>query len=197
MSKYSKDRAFTDYVHQNLAIPLIYQSLNWTQVQLRKDYAKYIDMMNGIDYVFRKGDNIMTVQERFREKQYEDFNDFTIRYRRDSNKIKSRHESEYYKMKAHYFTYGVIDSSKSQIKKANDFIKYAVIDLKKVYHKLDSEQIIITDNNENTCKIIDGKRIQCPIKYNTDGSSSFFPIDISYLVKLWGDDILIAQKGYL
>ncbi|MCT4629609.1 hypothetical protein [Winogradskyella sp.] len=197
MSKYSKDRAFTDYVHQNLAIPLIYQSLNWTQVQLRKDYAKYIDMMNGIDYVFRKGDNIMTVQERFREKQYEDFNDFTIRYRRDSNKIKSRHESEYYKMKAHYFTYGVIDSSKSQIKKANDFIKYAVIDLKKVYHKLDSEQIIIVDNNENTCKIIDGKRIQCPVKYNTDGSSSFFPIDISYLVKLWGDDMLIAQKGYL
>lgn len=61
MSKYSKDRAFTDYVHQILAIPLIYKPLNWTEVQLRKDYANYIDMMDGIDYVYRNGHNIMSV----------------------------------------------------------------------------------------------------------------------------------------
>lgn len=80
-----------------MAIPLIYDSLNWKEVQLRKDYAKYIDMMDGIDYVFRKNNDIMTVQERFREKQYQTFNDFTIRYRRDSNKVKDRYESVYYK----------------------------------------------------------------------------------------------------
>ncbi len=197
MSKYKTDKAFTDYVHKNLALPLIYNPLNWIEVQLKQDYSKYIDMMDGIDYVFRDGDYIMSVQERFREKQYKEFTDFTIRYRRDSNKLESRHESEYYKMKAHYFTYGIINSSKSEFNRASSFIKYAVIDLKKIYKKLDSKEIFITDNNENKCKIIDGNRIQCPVKYNSDGSSSFFPIDISYLVQLWGNEMLVAQKGFL
>lgn len=197
MSKYQKDRAFTDYVHKHLAVPLIYNYLFWTEVQLRKDYAKYIDMMDGIDYVFRNGDRIMSVQERFREEQYKDFSDFTIRYRRDENKVEERYESEYYKMKAHYFTYGIIDSSKKEVKNASGFIKYAIIDLEKVYNKLDSKAIFISDNNKNKCEIVDGNRIECPVKYNTDGSSSFFPIDISYLVKLWGSDMVIAQKGFL
>lgn len=197
MSKYKNDRAFSDYVHKHLAVPLIYKSLSWTEVQLRKDYAKYIDMMDGIDYVFRNGDSIMSVQERFREVQYKDFSDFTVRYRRDENKVEERHESEYYKMKAHYFTYGIINSSKIEVKNSSGFIKYAIIDLEKVYKKLDSKAIFISDNKKTKCEIVDGNRIECPVKYNTDGSSSFFPIDISYLVKLWGPDIVIAQKGFL
>jgi hypothetical protein len=35
------------------------------------------------------------------------------------------------------------------------------------------------------------------VKYNKDGSSSFFPIDISYLTQLWGESVLLAQKGFL
>ena len=197
MSKYKNDRAFTDYVHQKLALPLIYKPIDWQKVQLRKDYAKYIDMTDGIDYIFRKDNQIKTVQERFREIKYQEFSDFTIRYRRDENKIEDRQESEYYKMKAHYFTYGIIDASKSEVKSASDFLKFAIIDLQKVYEKLDSNYIIISDNNKNKCRIIDNDRIECPVKYNPDGSSSFFPIDISFLVKLWGDDMLIAQKGFL
>ena len=77
------------------------------------------------------------------------------------------------------------------------FIKYAIIDLKKVYQKIDSKAIFISDNKKNTCEIVDGNRIQCPVKYNTDGSSSFFPIDISYLVKLWGNEMIVAQNGFL
>ena len=99
MSKYKNDRAFTDYVHQKLALPLIYKPIDWQKVQLRKDYAKYIDMTDGIDYIFRKDNQIKTVQERFREIKYQEFSDFTIRYRRDENKIEDRQESEYYKMK--------------------------------------------------------------------------------------------------
>jgi len=197
MSKYKNDRTFTDYVHKNLALPLIYKPLKWEQVQLKKDYAQHIDMMDGIDYVFRNGDSIMSVQERFRIKKYQNFTDFTIRYRRDENKIKDRHKSEYYKMKAHYFTYGIIDSSKTEVNSASKFIKFAIIDLKKVYEKIDSNLICISDNKKNKCEIVNGNRMECPIKYNTDGSSSFFPIDISFLVKLWGDDMLIAQKGFL
>ena len=143
-------------------------------------------MMDGIDYVFRNRDTIMSVQERFREEQYKDFTDFTIRYRRDENKAEERHKSEYYKMKAHYFTYGIIDSSKNEVKNSSGFIKYAIIDLEKVYEKLDSKSIFISDNKKNKCEIVDGKRIKYPVKYNADGSSSFFPIDISYLVKRMG-----------
>ena len=197
MSNYQYDRAFSDYVHKYMAVPLLYKSLQWKEVQLRKDYAKYIDMMDGIDYVFRNGDHIMSVQERFREAQYKDFSDFTIRYRRDENKIEERHESEYYKMKAHYFTYGIIDKSKLDYKNAKDFIKYAIVDLKKVYKKLDSKAIFISDNGKNKCEIVDGNRILCPVKYNSDGSSSFFPIDISFLVQLWGNDMVIAEKGFI
>jgi hypothetical protein len=197
MSKYQKDRAFSDFIHKHLAVPLIYKSLQWTEVKLRKDYAEYIDMMDGIDYVFRNGDHIMSVQERFREAQYKGFSDFTIRYRRDKNNIEERQESEYYKMKAHYFTYGIIDRSKLDHKKAKGFIKYAIIDLKKVYEKLDSKAIFISDNGKDKCEIVDGNRIECPVKYNNDESSSFFPIDISFLVQLWGNDMIIVQKGFL
>ena len=197
MASYKNDRSFTDFVHKRLALPLIYKHLGWQEVQLREDYAKYIDMMDGIDYVFRNDNKIMSVQERFREEQYKGYSDFTIRYRRDDNKFKSRHESEYYKMKAHYFTYGIIDSTKKEVKNAKGFIKYAIIDLRKVYEKIDSKAIFISDNKKNTCEIVEGNRIQCPVKYNTDGSSSFFPIDISYLVKLWGNEMLVDQYGFL
>lgn len=197
MSKYQKDRDFTDYVHKNLALPLIYKKLNWTEVKLKKEYAQYIDITKAIDYIFRKGDAIMTVQERFREKKYKNYSDFTIRYRRDKNRVEDRHKSEYYKMKAHYFTYGIIDTSKDHHINASCFLKYAIIDLKKVYEKLDSKAIFISNNNKNKCEIVEGCRIECPIKYNNDGSSSFFPIDISFLVQLWGKDMVIAQKGFL
>ena len=56
-------------------------------------------------------------------------------------------------------------------------------------------EIIIEDNHRMTCQIIDDK-IVCPKKYNRDGSSSFFPIEIPYLVKLWGNEMIISQKGF-
>ncbi|WP_296316740.1 hypothetical protein [Winogradskyella sp. UBA3174] len=196
MSTYKNDRAFTNYVHNNLALPLIYKKIEWKEVKLKTDYAQFIDMTDGIDYIFRKDDAIMTIQERFREEKYQNYSDFTIRYRRDENKIENRRESEYYKMKAHYFTYGIIDSAKNKVNRDSCFIKFAIIDLKKVYEKLDSKAIFISDNNKNKCEIVDGNRIECPIKYNSDGSSSFFPIDIAFLVKLWGSDMVIFQKGF-
>ncbi|MGJ8550418.1 hypothetical protein [Winogradskyella wichelsiae] len=197
MSSYKNDRAFTDYVHKNIALPIIYKPIFWQEVKLKKEYAKHIDMLDGIDYVFRNGNSIMSVQERFREEKYKSFTDFTIRYRRDKNKHKERHESEYYKMKAHYFTYGILDCTKKTASKSSTFLKYVIIDLKKVYEKIDSGEIFISDDNKNYCEIVEDSRISCPVKYNRDGSSSFFPIDISYLVRLWGNDMVVAQKGFL
>jgi len=58
------------------------------------------------------------------------------------------------------------------------------------------KQFLIPIIKKNKCEIVDGKRIKCPVKYNTDGSSSFFPIDISYLVKLWGMIWLLLKKDF-
>ncbi|HHT23443.1 MAG TPA: hypothetical protein GXZ87_09085 [Bacteroidales bacterium] len=197
MARYTDDRAFTDCIHKNIAIPQIYNSIGWQKVNLEQEFAEQIDIYKGIDYVFRdENGELKTVQERFRESKYQNYSDFTIRYRRDENPHAARRESEYYKMKAGYFTYGITNCLKSNLAQCTDFIKYAVIDLKKVYEKIDQGLIVIRDNKENKCKIVDNKII-CPIKHNHDGSSSFFPIEIPFLVRLWGDEIIISQKGFL
>ncbi len=197
MAPYISDRQFTNYIHNNVAIQKIYAPLNWEQVNLDKAYAEQIDMQKGIDYVFKHKGEVKTVQERFRESKYSRYSDFTIRYRRDGNAHKDRRESEYYKMKASYFTYGITNCLKTNVSGCTDFLKYAIIDLEKVYSKIDTGEIIIKDNKRNTCRVLDNSIIECPVKFNKDGSSSFFPIEISFLIQLFGDDIVIAQKGFL
>jgi len=197
MTPYINDKDFTDYIHKNLAIPKIYNLLKWTEEIIDKSFAEEIDISIGIDYIFKDANGkLLTVQERFRESKYQQYSDFTIRYRRDNNIDSSRKKSEFYKMKADYFTYGITNCSKSNINQCTDFIKYAVIDLRKVYRMIDDGLIIISDNRKNNCEIVDNKII-CPVKYNSDGSSSFFPVEIGYLVKIWGDEIIIKQKGFL
>lgn len=196
MTPYISDRSFTDYIHKNIAIPKIYNPLGWSKIDRDTLEAEHDDIFNGIDYAFNDGSKMVSVQERFREKKYAIYSDFTIRYRRDRNALTDRHESEYYKMKANYFVYGITNCEKIRINNCSDFLKYAVVDLEKVYSKLDEGLIIISDNNKNNCEIVDGKII-CPIKYNRDGSSSFFPIEISHLINLWGPEMVIAQKGFI
>lgn len=195
MTPYINDRGFTDYIHNNIALPKIYDSLGWRPVSVEEARAHHIDMFNGIDYVFKKNDTIKTVQERFREKKYEKYNDFTIRYRRDGNYHSERHESEHYKIDADFFTYGITNCFKTDLTQCTDFLKFAVIDLKKIYEKLNSGEIIIRDNKKNVCEIENNKLV-CPVKYNTDNSSSFFPIDIPLLVQLWEDQMIVKQQGY-
>lgn len=197
MSKYTNDREFTNYIHTNIAIPDIYEPLAWTEKKLDAEYALNIDLHNGIDYIFQnKEGETKTVQERFRESKYKNYNDFTIRYRRDENTHSERRISEYFKMKADYFTYGITNGEKNNLASSQSFLKYAIINLKKVYEKIDQKLIIILDNKENVC-IIQNEKIICPVKYNVDGSSSFFPIDISFLVKLWGKEMIVSQKGFM
>ncbi len=197
MTTYTSDRAFTDYIHQQLALPLVYRPLNWQPVELQQQTAAELDMFRGIDYVFRDSEGQhKTVQERFRECKYQRYGDFTIRYRRDRNPNKDRHLSEYYKMKADFFTYGITNGYKNNWQGCTDFLKYAIIDLKKVYEKIDSKQIIISDNRRNTCTLEKGAII-CPVKHNRDGSSSFFPIEIRFLLQLWGNELIVSQKGFV
>ncbi len=196
MPDYATDRSFSNYVHLNMALPIIYKSLNWAKVPIDKAAAEHLDINHGIDYLFQQNGILKTVQERFRESKYQNYSDFTIRYRRDENKNFDRVESEYFKMKADFFVYGITNCTKEKITDCSSFIKYAVVDIKTVYDKIDRKEIIIIDNSQPKCRIVD-KKMECPIKFNKDGSSSFFPIDISLLINNWGHDTILAQKGFV
>lgn len=198
MASYATDRAFTDYIHKNVALPKIYNTVNWQQHDIEEEHAKRLDMNHGIDYVVKDGNGALkTVQERFRESTYARYSDFTIRYRRDNNHAPSRIQSEYYKMKADFFLYGIVNGKKDNLGQCTDFIKYAIIDIQQIYKKIDNGMIQIQDNRQQKCSK-KGNTLICPIKYNRDGSSSFITLEIPYLVDLWdNDDIIIAQKGFI
>ena len=196
MNKYAEDRKFTDLIHRKVAVPKIYDPLGWKEVVRKSDEANRADLSDGIDYVFNANGGIVTVQERFRDKKYQSYSDFTIRYRRDGNIHTERHKSEYYKIKADYFTYGITNCIKEEFANCTDFIKYAIVDMRKVYSKIESGDIVIKDSRRSRC-IIQSKKIICPIQYNSDKSSSFFPIEIFYLIKLWDSSIVVAQKGFI
>lgn len=197
---YSQDRAFTDAVHNNVALPKIYSLLKWQPYNIDPEKLKELDIHNGIDYIFEdESKEIKTVQERFRESKYQKYGDFTIRYRRDYNPDPSRHESEYSKIDAEFFTYGITNSNnKLDPSSATDFIKFVVLNVKKIYEKIDAGLIVFRPANKNFREsfISDGKII-APILNNKDYSSNFVAIRIDNMIELFGSEIYIIQKGYL
>jgi hypothetical protein len=199
MTYYQDDRLFTNNVHTQLAIEKIYDRLWWREVSINPDTLQRIDIHHGIDYVFQKDREAKTVQERFRYSEYSNYTDFTIRYRRDNNPRQARHESEYYKMKADYFVYGIVNQSKHVSGfQASDFIKYAVVNLKKIYEKIESWDIEIRSTLPGHKCILQDRKIICPVNHNRDGSSSFFPIEIKFLLYLWKEEeIVICHSGII
>src|SRR5699024_11269269 len=114
--RYYNDRNFTNKVHETVAKEEIYKHLGWEEKKIDKDKLEYVDINHGIDYIFESNDEYnITVQERFREKKYQIYDDCTLRYRRDHNKDESRHESEFYKIKADYLVYGILNQSKEEM----------------------------------------------------------------------------------
>lgn len=196
-TKYDFDRSFTNYVHKNLAVKVIYSQLNWVEKEVDPGYLESVDLNDGVDYFFtdKNADRTVSVQERFRESKYQTYNDFTIRFEREYNPHEERKLSEYYKLKADYFVYGTINSSKENVGSATDFIKFAVIDIKKLQQLIDANEIVIDrELRSRTCTMIDGK-MHCPINYNKDYSSSFFPVDIG-LLKKHHPELILLQKGF-
>jgi len=195
MSNYITDRQYTDYIHKNVAIPTVYAELGWKELPVDSEALKGLDIDYGTDYIFTKDGLLMTVQERFREVKYKNYTDFTIRYRRDGNYHKERKESEFFKIKANYFTYGITNCLKTELAICSQFVKVAIINLNVVFDKIDKGEIIIQDNGKRLCTIEDGKLI-CPVIKNHDHSSSFVPFDIPSLVEMFGDEVLVYSKGF-
>ena len=194
-TNYSFDREFTNFIH-NLALRKIYQILKWEEVHTDSSYLEDVDRNIGIDYFFNDADGKkVSIQERFREKKYSKYNDFTIRYRRDFSKDPDRKLSEFFKMKADYFVYGISNGSKFNHESNSDFIKYAVIDLEKFRKNIDNQKIVIKDSNSYSSQIINGV-MYAPIKQNRDYSSNFVVFDIRHLDKI-DKNIILIQKGFI
>ena len=129
MTYYNDDRKFTNYVHENIAKKQIYPKLNWIIQDINTIVAENVDINNSVDYFAIDSNNnkIITIQERFREKKYLNYNDFTIRYKRIFNKDPNRKLSEFFKLNVNYFVYGIIDQSKIDVNENGNFVKYAII----------------------------------------------------------------------
>lgn len=198
MANYSSDRNFTDYVHNHLAIPIIYRKLNWDISAIDAATLEKIDINDGIDYVLNNqlGETIL-VQERFRDSYYSKYNDATLRFRRDQNPNPERIKSEFYKIKANYLVYGITNGSKFQEKRhtLTDFIKWVVLDLEFIKNQFELGKIKIVTSNKINCWIEENV-LFCPENFNPDGSSSFIPFDILLLKKLFGLRPIKDQKGY-
>lgn len=200
MGKYKLDRNFTDFVHQNLAIPIIYEKLGWTKYNINSDELEKLDIHDGIDYVFLndKGEKVF-IQERFRDSYYQRYSDFTIRYRRDFNKEASKHESEFYKIEANYLVYGITNGKKfmDQRHTLTNFIKYAVIDLSILYNKIESGLIVIPEEINRNSYINEDRIMIAARNKNRDKSSDFVAFDINQLIELFSDDkIIILSYGF-
>lgn len=196
---YRSDREFTEYIHKTIALKKIYEPLGWKEESIDPKVAKESDIFEGIDRWFRMKDgNLITVQERFRDKSYFEHNDFTIRYKRDNNLHLDRKRSEFFKIEADYFVYGITNCSKNNKESCFDFIKFAIIDMKLIKDLIEKGLIIIDENfKRKTCVFKEGKMF-CPVIENNDKSSSFIPIDIKQLKQFKNyKQIVISQKGYL
>lgn len=198
MSNYVSDRKFTDFVHEKLAKPQIYSKINWVVQELDAVLAKNVDVNNSVDYfaIDQNNNKLITIQERFRERKYSSYNDFTIRYKREYNDHSDRILSEYFKLNVDYFVYGIIDQDKENVDANGKFLKIAIIDVKALNDCVNNGLIVIDEKiNTKFCKIDKGKLI-CPVITNFDYSSSFVPLDVQLLIKLFSNKVVVYQKGF-
>ncbi len=195
-TKYNFDRDFTDFIHENVALNKIYKKISWSEATIEKNYLEAVDRNKGIDYFFIKDDHqLVSVQERFRDKKYSKYNDFTIRYRRDFSQHEEQKLSEFFKIKADYFTYGICNGSKYDIKSTTDFLKFVVLDLKIFRKNVDNRKIKVVDSNSYSSSIVNNQ-LHAPIKKNKDFSSNFVVFDIQHLEKI-DKEIILIQKGFI
>lgn len=197
---YRNDIAFTEYVHNKIALEKIYKPLGWKKIKINAELAEDLDINQGIDRVFETNEgNIVTVQERFRIEQYKKYNDFTIRYTRDKNLHEDRRRSEFFKIEADYFVYGITNCENNMDRKCNDFYKFAVIDMKAIKNLLQDEIIIIDEDSQDKTSLLKDGKLIVPVLENQDSSSEFIALDIRSLCELENildKKIILLQRGF-
>jgi hypothetical protein len=199
MKKFDKDFIFTKKVHDKLAKKIIYEKLNWQIQELNINIAKSLDVNNAVDrFAYDKNSKkIITIQERFREKKYFNYSDFTIRYKREKNNNTDRVNSEFFKLDCDYFVYGIIDESKENVDNSKKFLKFVVIDVFELKNLFKINRIVINDKSNSKKCIFVNNVLTCPVIYNKDDSSSFVPIDVFELINNFFDSkVILKQEGF-
>ena len=193
---YASDRQFTDYVHE-LAIRDIYPKMDWVVQDVNNRLSVNIDMNNAVDYMaVDRMRRIITIQERFRESKYSRYSDFTLRYMRPENRHEERRLSEFFKLDADYFVYGIIDSPKYNVNSNSRFLKIAIINLKTLMDRVDDGVVVIDESmREKRCRQV-GNTMHCPRIPNWDHSSDFVPFDILILDSI-APEVVEYQEGFL
>lgn len=199
MAVYKDDRSFTDYVQQEVSIPQVYPIMGWQSKEIDADELNSKDMNEGIDaIILDKNGEVKTLQYRYRDNYYINYQDATLRYQRPYNSDPGKHLSEFFKIKADFLLYGISNGKKfsNALYTNTELQKWVVIDLVKLSQKIKQGLVIIDDTmRANRSKIINGK-LYCPVIYNKDDSSNFVPFDVPALLSLFGSEIVINQKGF-
>ena len=195
--KYNDDRSYTDNVHNNLAVKIIYEQMGWKPYNVNNDLAVLQDSEYSIDYhaMDKLGNNIL-IQERFRRPGKTNFDDFTLRYEREDNPEEIEQKSEFFKMKGKlkrfsepfFMVYGIVNSS------MDGFAKYAVLNLRAFFKHYNNKEIVIDPNSRKA--FIENETLHCGLNRNADNSSSFICVSIPDLLKLF-DDVVVYQEGFV
>lgn len=194
---YKNDRSYTDSVHDNLAVKIIYPKMGWTPKTVDDQLATMKDSEYSIDYHAVNSDGCdIVIQERFRRPDKARFDDFTLRYEREENPEEIEQKSEFFKMKGKlrrfgepfYMAYGTLNTT------MDGFAKYAILDLRAFFDHYNKKEIII-DVDVKFSKI-ENNVLHCGVNVNVDKSSSFMCVSIKHLSELF-NDIVIYQEGFV
>jgi hypothetical protein len=113
---------YTDRIHRTIAIPRFYDLNGFNDVQSMVGTSA--DLHDGIDYIATVNGDPVTIQERFRRYQYRNYGDITFRYDSKMN----RAVREYFKIKADYFLYGVVNQNEDDFEWAAFVVVPDVLD---------------------------------------------------------------------
>lgn len=195
---YKNRRAFSDAVHSKL-VTKVYNYLEWELDDSRdENYQKQADLKDGIDYYVLVNGFHRTVQERFRTASNSKWDDITFRYQYPENTFYEKN-SEWFKITAHYFLYGVVDqdtTNADEIKSDGKFLKLVVIDLRIFYGLLEKGKIMV--GKDKFSQITDGKLIggfNTNVSRSMDNRSTFVVFNVGHLYEI-DNDMIIVEKGY-
>jgi hypothetical protein len=199
------DWSFTDQVHQSLAMKRFYEPNKLGVVKA----TKYEDLSKGIDYWAKKIDSehhchnrVYAFQERFRKlsSYTKNSKEFTLRFERNNSLSQKQRFSEFYKIKARFFLYGILNTQ--EMNEDSDFLRYCVIDLDVLKKAIADNLISIDynlDNKKNNAYVIGSKPVAI-VKTNHEdkkGNSSFLVFNVQHILKLLPDlKIVTFESGY-
>lgn len=191
---YGDRRGFSDKVHKLMAIN-VYKTLKWRLDNSRNiDYMNDADIKDGIDYYILNEEGMhRTVQERFRrESSAKNYDDITIRY----NYVENDLSSEWFKITADYFMYGVIKGEHPSA--SSKFKKLVVVDFQYFKHLLEKRYIKV-DKKARKSYIDENGVLHSGFRHNksikNDKVTTFVTFRVRDLYEL-SPELIVIEKGY-